>query len=285
MFKNIYQLCTSALEHDVLCRDSEDYIFLWNCIAVLSVAMGIKIYCMCLMSNHFHILLKGDEKTIRLFFLRLKRRLGRYQMKKYHRSVAAGLTYRLFEVKDRRAFCQEAAYVLRNAYKARIDSPFSYPWCSTAAYFLRIERQGRPVGQLSKRERMRILKTKDDVPGEMRLSSDGFILPESFVDASFMEEMFGNSSVQFFNLLKKWNLEDTVNDTHGEEISEPYSDEEVIRGIQEICRTTFGGMAPERMDPKARVQLIRKVYNRFGSSRAQLLRLLPTDDYQLDNIL
>ena len=285
MFKNIYQLCTSALQHDVLCRDSQDYIFLWNCIAVLSAAMAIGIYCLCLMSNHFHILLKGDENTVRQFFQRLKRRLGRYQMKKYHRSVAAGLTYRLFEVKDRRAFCQEAAYILRNAYKARIDNPFSYPWCSTMAYFLRVERQGRSVSRLSKRERMRILKTKDDVPGEMRLSPDGLILPESFMDTSFLEEMFGNSSVQLFSLLKKWNLEDIVNDTHGEEISEPYSDEEVIRGIREICQNTFCGIAPEKMDSKAKVQLIRKVYNRFGSSRAQLLRLLPTDDYQLDNIL
>ena len=97
--------------------------------------------------------------------------------------------------------------------------------------------------------------------------------------------MFGNSPLLFFDLLKKWNLEDIVDGAHGDTISDAYSDEEIVRGIREICRDDFGGMLPEQMDQRALVRLIRRIHSRFGSSHDQLLRLLPVDAYLLERIL
>ena len=285
MFKNCYHLCTTALRNAVLCRDREDYIFLWNSIALLATMSGIKVYCLCLMTNHFHLLLGKDPELLDLFFNRLKIRLGRYLMRKYKKTPVQGLEYRLFSVADRRAFCQEIAYILRNPYKAKLGNPFSYPWSSALAYFLPLERTGRPAAEMSVRDRMLVLNTKQPIPGTLLVSPGGMILPESFVDVAFCEQMFGNSPCQFFDLLRKWNLEDIVDGAHGETITDAYSDEEVLRGIREICRDDFGGEFPERMDQRARVRLVKRVTSRFGASRAQLLRLLPVDDYLLDRIL
>lgn len=285
MFKDCYHLCTSALKKAVLCRDKEDYIFLWNSIAIGASALDIKIFCLCLMSNHFHILLRAKPETVNLFMKRLKTRLGRFMMRKYSTSIAREIEYELFPVLDRKSFCQEVAYILRNPYKAKLAGPFAYPWNSALAYFQSLNRSGRLVSDLSVRERMSLLGTKQPLPGKMLVSPEGIILPESFIDVSFVEQMFGNSSFLFFDMLRKWNLEDIVDGAHGETVAEAYSDDEVLRGIRDICRDDFGGISPERMDQKMRIRLARRIHARFGASRSQLLRLLPVDEYLLERIL
>ena len=285
MFKNCYHLCTTALKDAVLCRDRQDYLFLWNSVAICATIKGIRIFCLCLMSNHFHILLMATEKDIESFFARLKSRIGRYLKKKYGTTPVSGLEYRLFAVPDRKAFCEETAYILRNPFKARIDSPLTWPWNSASAYFLEAERSGAPVSEMSVRDRLSILTTRLSLPGELRVSPDGMILPESFVDNDFTEKMFLGSTVQFFDLIKKWNLEDIVDGAHGETVIEAYSDEEVLKGIRDICADDFGGLPPEKMSGRMLARLIKRVHNRFGASRAQLLRLLPADDYLLERLL
>ena len=285
MEKKCYHLCTTALKESVLCQDKKDYLFLWNSIAICAATGGIKIYCLCLMSNHFHILLLATEDDIDSFFARLKSRIGHYLKQRYGKVIVAGLEYELYQVVDRKAFRHETAYILRNPYKAKIDSPLSYPWSSVMAYFIRTERVGTAVKDMRDRVKRAVLNSCQAVPGNMLVSPEGMILPESFVDWKSTEKMFGESAIQFFDLLKKWNLEDIVNESHGETVTDAYSDDEVLAGIREICRDNFGGLEPERMPEKTLARLIRRVHARFGSSRAQLLRLLPTDGDLLDRLL
>ena len=88
----------------------------------------------------------------------------------------------------------------------------------------------------------------------------------------------------YFDLLRKWNLEDIVNNSHGVSTSEPYPDEEIEEGILAVCREVFRVSSPRELDERALVRLTRQIYARYGASRAQLLRLLPVDDYILDRI-
>ena len=285
MLKNCYQLCTTALQDTLLCKVREDYIFLWNRIAILCTLLDIKVYCICLMSNHFHIILQADPARIDLFFQKLKVQLGRYHKRKYGTSPAPRLEYKLFPVRDRKAFCQEMAYLLRNPYKARINNPVTYPWSCGQIYFSGLRRTGKRVAEMTFEERLSRLYTRQSLPGEMAVSPEGMILPETFIDTGFAETMFGGSPVLFFDLLKKWNLEDIVHTSHGESVNDPYSDEEIADGIRSICRDVFGNLSPREMDGKALARLTRQVYARYGASRAQLLRLLPVDDFLLDRML
>ena len=215
----------------------------------------------------------------------VKIQYGRYMKEKYGQSTTKGLDYKLFAVNSRKAFCQEVAYILRNAYKARISNPVSYPWSSALIYFTNLQRAGRKVSEMTIREIASTLNTREKLPENLMVSPSGVILPESFIDVAFVEKMFGGSPVMFFDFLKKWNLEDIVDGTHGEEVSEAYSDDEVIVGIRDICREEFGGQDPKYMDQKTLGRLTRKVFSRFGASRSQFLRLLPVDDFLLDRVL
>lgn len=285
MFRNCYHFCTDALRNGVLCQDREDYLFLWNSLIVLSEITGIKIYCICLMSNHFHLLVSTTPEQADRFMGLLKVRFGRFLKRKYGKTVTEGMEYRLFKIEDRRTFCQEVAYVLRNPYKARISSPFNYPWNSAEAYFPVRNAAGVPVGSLTFRERNALLHTRHMLPEGMKVSPDGRILSETAVDRAFVEKMFDESSFEFFEWLRKWGLDDLVEEKHGEVLTDSFSDAEVIAGIRETCRDQYAVPGPESLDRKSLSRLTRRIQSRFGSSRAQLLRVLPIDAYLLDRIL
>lgn len=269
----------------MLCRDGEDFLFLWNSLFILAAITGIRIYCICLMSNHFHILITATPQQTECFMRLFKIRMGRYQKARYGKTVTAGLSYQLFGVSDRRAFCQEVAYILRNPYKARIASPFCYPWSSADAYFHTHKEEGLPVRKLSFREKNALLHTRQALPEGMRISQEGKILSGTAVDKVFVERLFNGSSTDFFDWVRKWGLDDLVEEKHGKAVTDSYSDEEVNTGIRELCRDLFSVPGADSLDRKSLSRLTRRIQARFGASRAQLLRLLPVDAFFLEQVL
>ncbi len=281
---NCYHLCTEALKRQLLCYDEQDYAAVWNILAVCAIVHDIKMYCICLMSNHIHILLAGDDTQIRKYFALVKKKVGMYLRHRYPQHLLPDLNYKLFPVPDKRAFCREVAYILRNPYKAGIASPYSYRWSSMSAYFYPFPIEGIPLSDFHYSERREILHTRLDLPDKIRIS-DGVVLPESFVDGPYVERMFDNSSIQLFNFIKSWNTEDIVHTMHGEQVADRYTDSEVQKGVQELCRDIFQVSSPHQLEKRSLCTLVRKVHARFGCNQKQLERLLPVDSTLLDRIL
>ncbi len=176
MFANCYHLCTTAHRNCLLCYDETDYKHLWNIIAVCAMVKGITVYCICLMSNHFHILLSAPESVIRELFGLIRQKIGMLLKCRYPEKSIPGLQYELFPVGDRKQFCREVAYILRNPYKAGISSPFSYRWNSASAYFPIWKPESVTYSSLSVRKRKSILRTHYTLPGNV-LIADGMIVP------------------------------------------------------------------------------------------------------------
>ena len=284
MKKSIYHFCTDALKDSLLCRDKEDFKAVWNYLAICALINGISVYCLCLMSNHFHILLSGTTDMVASFFYQFKQKTGIYLKNRYGNTPVKDLCYQLFPVPDRKAFCREVAYILRNPFKAGISNPFAYRWSSATAYFNPYPCEGIRKNSFPVRILRMMLKTRSRLPDAIRIF-EGVIIPDSFIERNYVENMFDGSPIQFFNLVKAWNLEDLVNESHGMNVTDAYTDEEVLKGIRMMCQDTFGGVLPDRLDKKSLATLTRKVHTRFGCPRSQLLRLLPVDDFLLDRIL
>ncbi len=283
--RNNYHFCTDALKDALLCYDDNDYKAAWNILAESAMMTGIKVYCFCIMSNHIHILLCAGRDDIARFFLTFKMKMGRYVARKYHKTMIRGMAYRLFPVTDMRAFCQEVAYILRNPFRARISSPFTYRWSSIRAYFGISVETGVEVNELPDRQRFKVLKSRYSFPAGTRVSSEGLVLPGCFLDVFSVERAFNNSSIQFFNLLKQWNLEDIVRGIHGETVQDSYSDNEIYAAIRQECLNVYDVSDPTKLDYRSLVRVIRKIRARFGASGEQLKRLLPVDDAFLDRML
>ena len=236
------------------------------------------------MSNHIHILLSAQKEQVSSFFSLFKQKMGLLFKNKSNKSVVDALQYSLFPVGDRKCFCQEVAYIVRNPFRAGISSPFSYRWSSGWVYFNPYLASGKEKKYFTVTELRAILKTRYVLPDTLRLV-DGIIAPSSFLDIAFVERLFEQSSIFFFNLVKTWNLEDVVHSNHGENVVEPYSDEEALGKILDICKKDFHASSLESLDRKDLARLARQVRSRFGCSKSQLLRLLPVDDFFLDRAL
>ena len=279
-----FHLCTEALKQALLCYDDEDYEILWNLMALTAWKCGVKVYCFCLMSNHLHLLAGSTPEILEDFFRNLVRKYSRYQSGKYGRMTVIGMTYKLLPVDSVRTFCNEVAYILRNPYKARLANPFSYQWSSMDAYFPKKKSDGPRVGDLTVREQRKIFHTKDPFPPNYRLDGNRIDV-SSFVDGKAVEAAFGRSDIQFFDALRKWNLEDLVNESHGDAPIDMFGDNEVSEGIRSMCRDNFGCASIDGLDRKSVLRLVRKVANRYGCSRAQLMRLFSIDKDMLERLL
>ena len=284
MLKNCYHLCTAALKDKLLCYDEADYTAIWNALAVCVLMSEVKLFCLCIMSNHIHILLSGTPAEIARYFGVFKQKAGMYLKERYNCNTARLLSYELFPVPDRKAFCQEVAYILRNPYKAGMSSPFSYRWSTYNIYFNPYPKSGKSKTEYPIKVLRKMLRTRYSLPDSIKIV-DGILAPSCFVDVPFVERMFEDSSVMFFNLIKNWTIEDAVNASHGQSVPDPYSDEEVFMGIKKICQELFLVSSPDRLDKRALARLVRQVRTRFGCPKSQLMRLLPIDDYLLDRIL
>lgn len=117
-------------------KDEEDYRTGINLLAFCLAETDLTIYCFCLMSNHFHILLSGEKGAVADYYEHYRKRLATYHARKYGSARHfQGMQMGLVEVTGVEHFKAEVSYILRNPYKAAIESPFSYRWSSHSLYF------------------------------------------------------------------------------------------------------------------------------------------------------
>lgn len=73
-----YHLYTTALKKCQLFRNDSDRIFFLNRLAIYRAEYNVIIYVYCLMDNHLHLLVSGEEEAILAFFRQLKTIYGWY---------------------------------------------------------------------------------------------------------------------------------------------------------------------------------------------------------------
>ena len=59
----IYHICTDGLSSNILFKNETDFIAGMNGIPLCSIATGTSVLCFCLMSNHVHFVIIGNEKN------------------------------------------------------------------------------------------------------------------------------------------------------------------------------------------------------------------------------
>ena len=137
--KNLYLLTTDHLEETIWFRDDEDFMTAMNYMAIQAACCPeVIVLAFILMSNHVHIILKGERKDVEAFFAGFKQRYAMYMRKKY--GVKEFLRYVEVDIRSL-PLTDEApekaiAYVQMNCVAANICShPGQYPWGTGSAFF------------------------------------------------------------------------------------------------------------------------------------------------------
>lgn len=279
-----YHLSMPHLSNNLLFNSDNDYIVGVNSLAATSFVSKPKLLCYCLMSNHFHLLLHGTLRDCLDFYVTYIKKLISFAT---HAGLPKGLLHfddaDIQAVTTNKQFKNEVLYILRNPYKARICSPFSYRWSSIDVLF-NPSRQQRAEGKAATvRELRQVLKTKIK-PEVIPTIIDGKVDNASFVDYRFVEKVIG-SSLEFFDTLRIYDLESVVEMSHGIEESVSYTDSELQQKAMAICQFEFHVDSLQQLSRKDLLMLARTLARRFGSKKKQIGRVCGLGEDVLDRLL
>ena len=278
MFTSDHQL------RQLIFRTADDFSYGVNTLAIGTRKFKVRILCYTLMNNHLHLLIMGHYEDCLAYFkwvlLRLAQMLkSRYGISGVLKADAADVQY----ITDAQMLVNEFAYLLRNAFKARIDSPFSYPWAPFEVYFNpyldNIRGEHFPSTDVAKQ----VLGTHAIIPEEWE-HRNGTIMNKCFVDYRTAEQLIG-SSFTLFDRLRRFDVESAIAQAHGIEEQLTFTDSEMQEKIRVICQKELYVDSPHQLGRKDLLRLARTLAYRFAANKKQISRLLGIDPAILDSAL
>ena len=280
----IFLFTTDHALRQLLFRTPEDFSYGVNTLAIGTLKFRVHVLCYTLMNNHLHLLIGGRYEECLAYFKWVLLRLSQMLKARYGISgILTASTADVVAIKDSQMFLNEVAYLLRNSYKARMDSPFSYPWAPFEVYF-------NPYLDIIRGERFSstdaartILGTHAEIPSGWE-HRNGTVLNRCFVDYRTVELKIG-SSLALFDRVRRFDLESAIAQSHGIEEQLSFTDSEMQEKILAVCRNELHVDSPHQLGRKDLLRLARTLAFRFSATKKQISRLLGIDPSVLDNVL
>lgn len=274
--KKYYHVSSEALEKNDIFHTREDFVTAMNDIAMCSLRYDVMILCFCLMSNHFHFVLKGTYESCHAFMAEFKR-ICSMRMRTSRGDVRGLREIEMhFDLLDTDEYLSNAiAYVLRNPLAAHIIMmPYFYEWSSLSAYFRgRRKVIGISLGTLSMRKRREVLKTRyDSVPDTFILNEEGYVDPYCYIAYEEVERIFRHPSFLLVALAKRVENEFEINTGAANRIS--MDDSELRTHIQELIRKEYGADTLAQLSADDRLRLSLLLKRNFNASVKQIARVL-----------
>ena len=114
----------------VLFRDTEDFMFFLKRIESCQIDIGFSLYSVCLMTNHFHLIIKDVGKNLPLIMDKIESVYAGYFNEKYkHKGSVFEGPFKSKPVYCDRHFLRLYRYIGRNPVAAHlVDSIYDYRW-------------------------------------------------------------------------------------------------------------------------------------------------------------
>lgn len=210
--KNVqpFHISMKGLKKAILCRDNEDYGVMVKYIAVCAHRKNVIVIIYGVVSNHCHVaVLAASYQDASDFADELKRNYAQWFQTKY-------LEKRILKDVDVQALLLDNDWYVRNALAyiphnaldngAPVDQ---YKWTGYRAMFADKTHppKGLPVSKFTRREQDRIMHTREPlkyVP--WFVDNDGDIVPESFCDVVYLEQVFNHDPAFWLKTIGSLNL-------------------------------------------------------------------------------
>ncbi len=287
MIMEIYHVFTKGMTRKSWFQDSEDYKFGMNNVPVCAIIANVDILCFCLMNNHVHFVLKGEEANCIRFIREYKRQNSKYLKSRYQkRHPLAGADIGIKKILPGEHLRTAVAYVLRNPVAADLGvMPSEYMWSSACAYFSKASScRGMycRLGDLSGEVKREIFRTRVQLPGEYLLREDGTIFPGSYVDFRTIEKIYHSPRQLLFHLASNKDMEEEMDS--GILTKARYDDAELRASMESLCSEVF------RRDFKSlkiedRYHIAKELRKRYGAGPKQISRITALDYGTLKTLL
>jgi len=211
MSKNYYFVTCHSANDFCVCKDREDYIHLNNKMGISAFKKDTLLYGGSLMSNHYHIIIRSQDVVS--FIKSVNGSYSKYFNKKYgfrghlwlKRSGIDEIPYY-----NNSLLKDKLLYSIGNSSRHNVCySTVMYPWNTSRVYFNEPKVENNEIFSLSQRKKVKLLNAIDQkkflprrlvLPESYRMSEDGLLLPESFIDKSLVRRLFNSQSSFYYNL-------------------------------------------------------------------------------------
>ena len=205
-----FHVCMEGQETVVLCRDNEDYDAMVKVICLCARRKNVIVIIYIVVSNHCHVgVLASSQKEAESFGAEVKRMYSMWFSKRYSRSE-------ILKEADVKAIALDSDWYVRNALayipRNALDNGCNvdtYPWSGYRAMFGGDSEElskGRRVSLLSKRECRALFHTGDSLKDVSWLvDSYGHLIPSSFCDAAYLEQVFEGDQAFFLKTIGSLN--------------------------------------------------------------------------------
>ena len=269
-------MTTDHLEDGLWFREMEDFKVGMNYVAVQVSRSRVVVLAFILMSNHVHFVLYGTREDVLAFIHGFKTRYSRYLQRKYGLQEYlrdTGLDLQEIPEDDGQESLERAiAYVQMNSVAANICLNASqYPWGSGDAFFNPAPKKGRPLKELSVRARRRILHCVCELPDSWVLGDEGYILPSSYLNVKYVEQLFRTPRRMNFFLVNSSKAKKRLG-AAGSELPS-FQDQTILSVLPDLCRTLFGKSGFSELSESEQPEMLRQLRFRFGCQVNQLSRV------------
>lgn len=265
---------TEHLEKNLLFKDSEDFRTGMNYVAIVTAKLRINLLAFILMSNHTHFVLEEGKPRAEAFINAFKMLYSKYVRSKHGTREFLrrnGVDIQMLKRQDE-SLEWGLAYTQMNSVAAKIcANSFFYPWGTGSCFFNPSSDRGRPLASLSGRERIRLLHSNYDLPGDWLLGEEGFILPRSFIKVERVEEVFKTPGRMNYFLKNSSKARRRLESTDSNLPS--FRDQLVYEGMSDLCHSLFSGKTLAQLLPEERAELVRQIKYRFSSGIEQIARV------------
>lgn len=271
-----FHVSLEGLEKAIICRDREDYDAVEKQLVICAKRKNVLIIIHTVVSNHAHVaILALDLERANEYAQEVKRMIGMWVRRKYGDA-------KLMKKVDASAVGLDSNQHVRNALayipRNTLDNGCNvneYPWTGYRAMFRRVDASvevGRRIASLTKREKAAIMHTCDDLADvPWLLDSDGHLIPSSFCDTAYLEQVFNGDQAFFIRTIGSLNSPE-MRYTLIEQPRTRLPDSEFHKVVNDMCLRWYRqDIAEIPMDKK--IRLLTYVRRTMRTTLPQLARI------------
>ena len=295
--KNCYHFCSDGSKADVLFARDEDYILAMNRIALTILDYDILILAFCLMDNHFHFILYGEQDECVNFIREYTRCTGIALTKRSETRFKLDKSDVSYKVIDNDQYLKTAiCYVLRNPTVGRLPFPaWFYPYSSCSLVFARSTSNNawcRPswletshhtkISDLSPHNFRSLGRTAGRFPSDWTVI-EKMIFPGHYVATDLVEQIFitPRAYLYFISSCKDQALDEEL----GCFRSLTIPDKEMRENRDLLLQEIFAGLTLRQLNVTQRTRLAHLLKSRYGCPAKQIARLVGLSYPQLAKLL
>lgn len=273
--RKLWLITTDHLEVGLWFRDEEDFKVGMNYVAIQAHVSNVVIIAFILMSNHLHFIVAANSrKEAEAFIEALKHRYSLYYRRKYGVKEFLrdnGVRVDLILAEDEGAE-QAIAYVQMNCVAANICAhPSQYAWGTGNLFFNQVKPDGKRLGSFSKRALKRLLHSDiETLPGDWLIGADGYILPQNYVDVSFVEACYRTPKRMNYFLVNSSKAKKRL---EADEHLPAFRDQVILAALPDLCQSLFGKRLFSELNESEQKECVRQIRFRFSAHVNQIARV------------